>query len=126
MAILKGIELHGSISGAARAVDMTYRQVWSTTKAMNDSFPTPLVRTQAGVPSVGASLTPFGKQLLDHYNAMEREANALLREHIVAFEKLLGEDEKAPKPIPRWAEARPPEPKPPVVKKQARNRRAEK
>jgi molybdate transport system regulatory protein len=103
-AILEGIDRFGSISASARAVGLTYRQVWSTVKLLNGIFPRPLVEVRVGGRLSGASLTPFGKQLVAHFRAMERDANVALKGHFEAFEKLLGEDAKAPAPVPRWAQ----------------------
>jgi molybdate transport system regulatory protein len=102
-AILEGIDRFGSISASARAVGLTYRQVWSTVKTLNGAFAGPLVEVRAGGRSSGASLTPLGKKVVEIFRTMEREVGQLAAPHVAALETLLGEDVAAPAPVPRWA-----------------------
>jgi len=100
-AILEGIDQFGSISAAARAVDMTYRQVWATVKDMNESFKAPLVDIRAGGRNSGATLTPLGKEVLTHYRGIARAADRALNKRLSALAELLGEDPNRPAPVPR-------------------------
>jgi molybdate transport system regulatory protein len=105
-AILEGIDRSGSISGSARMVGMTYRQVWTTVKLMNEIFGQPLVEIKAGGRMSGASLTPLGRQLVDTFRAMERDANTALQGHFQRFEQLLGENTCTLAPLPKWEKGR--------------------
>lgn len=103
-AILEGIDTLGSISASARAVGLTYRQVWSVVKLLNETFPEPLVDIRAGGRYSGASLTPLGKRIVKRFRAMENDADKALKKHFKAFERMLGEDLGAPAPVPRFAQ----------------------
>ena len=76
-ALLEAIAAHGSISGAARAMGMSYRRAWVLVDAMNRAFHRPLVRTATGGPrGGGAALTQTGRAALRRYRAMEAKAHA--------------------------------------------------
>jgi len=102
-AILEGIEKYGSITGAARAVGLTYRQVWATVKVMNAMFKEPLVEISPNGRASGARLTPFGREVVRRFREMEKVANQALKAHFRAFERMAGEDSHAPAPVPHWA-----------------------
>ncbi len=101
-AILEGIDRFGSMAASARAVGLTYRQVWATVKVLNRIFPRPLVDVRVGGRASGASLTALGKELLVQFRTMELVANKALESHFRAMEDLLGEDPEAPASPPRW------------------------
>lgn len=105
-AILEGIDRFGSMAASARAVGLTYRQVWATVKVLNKIFPRPLVEVRVGGRASGASLTPLGKELLARFRAMELVANEALEGHFRAMEDLLGEDPNGPASPPRWVQLR--------------------
>lgn len=102
-AILEGIEKFGSITGAARAVGLTYRQVWATVKVMNTMFKEPLVEISPNGRASGARLTPFGREVVTRFREMEKVANQALKAHFRAFERMADEDAGAPAPVPHWA-----------------------
>lgn len=102
-AILEGIEKFGSIAGAARAVGLTYRQVWATVKVMNAMFKEPVVEVSPNGRASGARLTPFGRQVVTRFRDMEKVANKALKSHFRAFERMAREDHSAPAPVPHWA-----------------------
>lgn len=70
--LLEAIREHGSISGAGRAMDMSYRRAWLLVDAMNRCWETPLVQTAPGrAQGSGARLTEMGKRVLLHYRALQ-------------------------------------------------------
>ncbi len=74
-ALLLAIDEHGSISGAARVLRMSYARAWKLTEAMNSAFREPLVETFSGGSSRGgAQLTPAGKQVLKLYTSITHHA----------------------------------------------------
>jgi molybdate transport system regulatory protein len=76
-ALLEAIAAEGSISGAARAMGMSYRRAWILVDGMNRAFKAPLVRTATGGPrGGGARLTKTGITALNRYRAMEAKAHA--------------------------------------------------
>jgi len=59
--LLERIRDHGSISAAARSMEMSYRHAWELVDAMYALAPTPLVTTATGGPrGGGARLTAAG------------------------------------------------------------------
>jgi molybdate transport system regulatory protein len=84
--LLEQIGALGSISGAARAVGMSYRNAWLLVDSLNQAFETPLVATNVGGRSGGgASLTPFGAEVIATYRAIEEGANAATRDLMEAL-----------------------------------------
>lgn len=89
-ALLEGIEQHGSISAAARAMGMSYRRAWLLVEAMNTAFTRPLVATATGgARGGGAELTPLGREVLRRYRAMEEKAQRALARDLDRFGELL-------------------------------------
>ncbi len=89
-ALLQEIRNHGSISAAARAMDMSYRRAWLLVDTMNRSFIGPLVETSTGgSKGGGATLTGLGTEVLQRYGDMEKRASDALAEDIVRFRDLL-------------------------------------
>ena len=75
--LLEAIGATGSISQAGRALEMSYRRAWLLVDDMNHCFRTPVVATQGGgTKGGGATLTPFGRALIEHYRAIEAQATA--------------------------------------------------
>ncbi|MDP2357004.1 MAG: winged helix-turn-helix domain-containing protein [Beijerinckiaceae bacterium] len=73
--LLELIDVHGSISSAARAMGMSYRRAWLLTDEVNRMFAEPVFATRLGGKGGGkAQLTQFGHSLVDLYRRMERRA----------------------------------------------------
>jgi molybdate transport system regulatory protein len=73
--LLENIDKFGSISAAGRAMDMSYRRAWLLLDELNHTFHEPVATTAHGGRSGGgASLTPFGKRLVQGYRKMETDA----------------------------------------------------
>ena len=74
-ALLDAIRETGSISAAARRMGLSYRKAWLLVQQMNESFLQPLVASaKGGVRGGGATVTPFGEDVLAWYRDMERNA----------------------------------------------------
>ncbi len=90
--LLEMIEAHGSISSAARAMDMSYRRAWLLVDEVNRMFTTPVLETQLGGKGGGrAKLTDFGRELIAHYRAIEHESRAAFAHRIDALEAKLSD-----------------------------------
>ena len=77
--LLAAIGTAGSISGAARALGMSYRRAWLLVDEMNRGFDPPVVDTlRGGGLERGARITETGLAVLDAYREMERDAAALV------------------------------------------------
>lgn len=73
--LLEGIDRLGSISAAARAMRMSYRQAWMLLDTMNQAFRGPLVETSQGGPrGGGATLTHLGRRIVVGYRTLQRKA----------------------------------------------------
>ena len=80
----------GSISAAARAMEMSYRRAWLLVDAVNQTFNDAAVLTrEGGAGGGGAVLTPFGLELIACYRAMEHDANTALANSLAVLEKAL-------------------------------------
>jgi len=70
--LLDAIRAHGSISAAARAMDMSYRRAWLLVDVMNRCWREPLIETSPGSShGGGARVTPFGERILTHYRGLQ-------------------------------------------------------
>ena len=78
LALLAALHATGSISGAARALDLSYRHVWGELKRWEAQLGQPLVLWAKGQPAL---LAPFGEKLL----WAERRALARLAPQIEAL-----------------------------------------
>ena len=88
--LLELVAATGSISAAARAMDMSYRRAWLLVDAMNRTFQDPVVSTRGGgAGGGGASVTPFGLELIDCFRAMEHEARTALAARVARLEQAL-------------------------------------
>lgn len=73
--LLDAIAETGSISAAARRMDMSYRRAWILVDTMNACFASPLVTTaRGGADGGGAALTHTGRTVLAMYRALSRTA----------------------------------------------------
>lgn len=88
--LLQAIARTGSISGAAREMDMSYRRAWLLVDTMNQSFKQPLVSTETGGQrGGGAHVTAFGEEVLRRYLEMEKKAAASVEKEMTDFVKLM-------------------------------------
>ena len=79
--LLQLIDEHESIAAAARAMGMSYRRAWLLVDEINSLFEQPVVaKWQGGKSKGGASLSDFGRTLVDDYAALVRTANTSNRE----------------------------------------------
>ena len=88
--LVTAIDATGSISAAARAMNMSYRRAWQLVEAINESFSQPVVLTATGGKrGGGARVTPFGRELIRHYRAMESKASAAIVKDLQLFSRHL-------------------------------------
>ena len=77
--LLEQVALTGSISAAARTMQMSYKAAWDAIDAMNNRARQPLVLRRAGGPhGGGTSLTEYGRELIRQYRAAEAKHQAFL------------------------------------------------
>lgn len=79
--LLAAIRETGSITGAAKAVGMSYKAAWDAIDAMNNLAGAPLVvRASGGKGGGGTTLTPAALRLIDTFRAIEREHRKFLEQ----------------------------------------------
>jgi len=72
--LLEAIDRTGSISGAGRALGISYKTAWDAVDAMNNAAEAPLVRRAAGgVGGGGTMLTEEGKETVRLYRVLQGE-----------------------------------------------------
>ena len=75
--LLEAVDRTGSISGAARAMGMSYARAWRLLSELNGWFG-PVVEThRGGGDGGGASLTDKGRAVLDAYRGLQAELDAV-------------------------------------------------
>jgi molybdate transport system regulatory protein len=73
-ALLEGVRAAGTITSAARAMGMSYRQAWGRIRLTERRLGMKLVDTRAGGSRGGATaLTPGAIELLDSFRGFEQE-----------------------------------------------------
>lgn len=80
----------GSISAAAKKMDMSYSRAWQLVDQMNRAFKRPLVEAATGgKKGGGAALTEAGVEMLALYRQMEGDVGAAAAPFARAFQKHL-------------------------------------
>ncbi len=78
--LLKNIDKTGSISKAAKAMKMSYKAAWDAVDAMSNLAEHALVeRVTGGRGGGGTRLTPYGKEVVKTFCALEEEYEMMLR-----------------------------------------------
>ena len=87
IALLAAIRDTGSITGAAKAVGMSYKAAWDAIDAMNNLAGEPLVvRAAGGKGGGGTTLTPRAERLIDTFHAIEHEHRRFLERASAAID----------------------------------------
>lgn len=88
--LLERIASEGSISKAAKALDMSYSRAWQLVNSMNGQFRRPLVEsTTGGKRGGGAVVTRAGEEVLQLYRRMQERLTADAKSFFPEFEKRL-------------------------------------
>jgi len=82
IALLEAIAQSGSLSQAARDLDMSYRRAWQLLHSANTAFLEKVALTsKGGRGGGGAQLTQFGRELIRSYRAFEEEVQVRAARH---------------------------------------------
>jgi len=93
--LLEAIRQTGSLTAAARHIDMSYRRAWILVDELNRALKKPAVESAKGGDRGGGSvLTPVGLRLVEQYRRIETAANAGCRNEIRALTNLLAAPER--------------------------------
>jgi len=88
--LLDAIARTGSISAAARDLDMSYRRAWQLVDVMNKSFKKPLVEAApGGKAGGGAAVTEYGREALALYRNLQAALEQSAAKFAAPLEKLL-------------------------------------
>jgi molybdate transport system regulatory protein len=89
IALLEAIAAHGSISGAARSLGVSYRGAWLSLASINSMLCGPVVATErGGRRRGGAALTPIGKRVVALYRAIQSRAQSATHNELHAFSSI--------------------------------------
>jgi molybdate transport system regulatory protein len=92
--LLEAVRERGSISAAARSMGMAYRHGWELIDDMNRCFRSPVVTgVSGGRAGGGATLTPFGEEVVRRFRSMEQLGRAAMAEDLEALEREVVEAE---------------------------------
>ncbi|NBC32659.1 MAG: LysR family transcriptional regulator [Alphaproteobacteria bacterium] len=95
--LLELIDRLGSIAAAGRAMGMSYRRAWLLVDEMNGAFRQPVVaKKHGGRAGGGATVTDFGREVVQRYRAIETEAQAAVAGHLQALQAEAAPCEAAP------------------------------
>lgn len=79
VALLEAIAELGSITAAAKRLDLSYKGAWDAVQALNNLFDGPLIEAAPGGKSGGtARLTPRGLAVVDAFRRVQAEMDAAL------------------------------------------------
>ncbi len=88
--LLEAIDQTGSISQAAKSMQLSYRKAWQLVEEMNQLCPQPLViRHTGGKGGGGAEVTPLGKAFVTYYYKAQAEVAQTLNRLEDEMENLL-------------------------------------
>ncbi|MCP4994308.1 MAG: LysR family transcriptional regulator [Gammaproteobacteria bacterium] len=80
--LLERIREHGSISAAARSMEMSYRHAWKLVDSMNSQSLSPVVnRSTGGRGGGGAVLTDVGERAIESFWSAHRDFKEFLATH---------------------------------------------
>src|SRR5215213_5235550 len=84
--LLESIRDTGSISAAARDMGMSYKRAWLLLDSINQAFTEPVVTAATGGSGGGgATLTPFGAEVLERYRRVHDQANRTATDDLAAL-----------------------------------------
>ncbi len=84
--LLERIKQYGSISEAAKSMNMSYRHAWDLVDSMNRQAKAPLVETATGGKGGGgARLTDAGEKAIEFFRDFQRRFKVFLEQEIKVF-----------------------------------------
>jgi molybdate transport system regulatory protein len=116
--LLELIDALGSISAAARAMDMSYRRAWLLVESMNTMFRAPvLTPAVGGMQGGGAVLTRLGGEIIVRFRRMEAATRKTIAGDLAALKVRAKAGARSPGRKPETALP------PPRLSRAARDRR---
>jgi molybdate transport system regulatory protein len=86
IALLEAIKSTGSISDAARSLDMSYRRAWMLVNSLKEGFSEAVtISATGGKGGGGAQVTAFGNSLIKQFRLLERDIARLSAQRLTMF-----------------------------------------
>lgn len=90
IALLREIDTHGSISKAAKSMEMSYKKAWRLVDEMNKNAQKPLVQQKIGGKGGGGTiLSESGKKAIRVYTELQEKERAFLLEQEIWLQQEL-------------------------------------
>ena len=90
--LIDAIERAGSISGAAKLMNMSYRRAWNLVDSINHDFTEEIIITIAGGKGGGgATVTKLGLEIIGRYRQLEAKALDSVQEELAQFGQYLAQ-----------------------------------
>jgi molybdate transport system regulatory protein len=90
IALLEAIRKTGSITAAAKSMEMSYRRAWRHVDELNKLMAKPVVATSTGGAKRGSTtLTPVGEKIIALYHSVEAQTRAAGRTEFRSLRKLI-------------------------------------
>jgi molybdate transport system regulatory protein len=90
MVLLERIDEFGSISKAARSMEMSYKHGWDLVASMNRQAPAPLVQTASGGKGGGGTkLTEAGRRAIDLFRTSHQRLQEFLEQETTELQEAL-------------------------------------
>ncbi|GGD11527.1 winged helix-turn-helix domain-containing protein [Hyunsoonleella pacifica] len=87
--LLKAIDDTGSLSKAAKSLNISYKKAWQMLDAVNKSAKKPVtINSIGGKGGGGAELTEYGKSLVNAFDEINKNCWAFLDKELARIEKL--------------------------------------
>ena len=87
--LLKAIEETGSLSKAAKSLNLSYKKAWNLIDSVNKSAKKPVtINSTGGKGGGGAELTDYGKSLIQVFDDINQNCWDFLDQQLVKIEKL--------------------------------------
>jgi len=87
--LLKAIQKNGSLSKAAKSLNISYKKAWKLLDSVNKSAKKPVtINSIGGKGGGGAELTEYGKSLVKAFDEINRNCWKFLDEQLEKIEKI--------------------------------------
>ena len=95
--LIDAIEKAGSISGAAKMMNMSYRRAWNLVDSINHDFTEEIIITSVGGKGGGGAIvTELGLEIIQRYRQLESKALDSVLEELEQFGQYLAQKTSQP------------------------------